>query len=515
AAAVDLPAAASMPEITIDGYEIVRELGRGGMGVVYLANDVRLKRSVALKVILTGEHSSWEQRERFRVEAETIAQLRHSGIVQIYEVGEHDGHVYFALELIEGGGLQEFINDQPQGIAWSAAVVLQLAATMYFAHQQGIVHRDLKPANVLLELTEDANDSGSFAWQDSSWSEALVNVADIPIVKVTDFGLAKQLDSDSNLTKTGLVMGTPAYMAPEQANVTERGIGPAADIHAIGAILYKLLTGRPPFESDDVIQTLMMVVNDDPLSPRTFRADIPRDLETICLKCLHKRPEDRYKTAFDLATDLKLFLQGEPIQSRPLGIGGRILRWARQKPTLATTLSAGSLFYVIHLVMWCGGADNHVDLHNTVTVVMAGWLVCAFIIQRFIDDPRWSVYGKYAFTTLSMLTVSGLLMLDRGPTSAPIQIFLLLQAASLLVVPTTRMVGLSTIAAAVGYATLIVHAHFFLPQEYQVGFEAGAAFLVSIAAMGLIMFLILRRSKQQSKGNGIPSSSIFGPRQSR
>jgi hypothetical protein len=259
------------------------------------------------------------------------------------------------------------------------------------------------------------------------------------------------------------------------------------------------------------MQTLAMVLNDDPLSPRTFRPDIPRDLETICLKCLNKRPEDRYATAFDLATDLKLFLQGEPIQARPLGLGGRIVRWARQKPALATTLAGGGLFYIIHLVMWWTGSVIHDRMHNTLTIVMGIWFVCATIIQRFIDDTRWSIYGKYAFMTLSMVTLAGMLTLDQGPKSAPIQVFLLLQAASLLVVPTPRMVGVSTIAAAFSYSALLAHAHFIRP-ETQATFEEAAALFVSIIAMGLVLFLILRRSKQQSKGTDSPSSFFFGKR---
>jgi WD40 repeat protein/tetratricopeptide (TPR) repeat protein len=329
AAAPAAPPAA--PPGSLPGYEVLDVLGRGGMGVVYRARQVRLKRLVALKMILTGDHAGPEELARFRAEAEAVARLQHPHIVQVHEVGEHEGRPFFSLEYVDGGSLAAKLRGTPQPPRTAARVVETLARAMHYAHQQGIVHRDLKPANVLLarsdrpeavRLGDDAKDAGPFE------------------PKITDFGLARQLDADSLQTRTGAVMGTPAYMAPEQAAGLTRAAGPAADVYALGAILYACLTGRPPFQGATVAETLDLVRHQEPVSPRLLQPQVPRDLETICLKCLQKEPGKRYASAEALADDLRRFLDNEPIRARPVGGGERLWRWCRRKPALASLWAA-------------------------------------------------------------------------------------------------------------------------------------------------------------------------------
>jgi hypothetical protein len=305
---------AERPELpSIPGYEILGELGRGGMGVVYKARHTRLKRSVALKMILGGALVGPEHLARFRTEAEAVARLQHPHIVQIYEIGEHNGLPFLALEFVDGGSLSARLAGNPQQPAEAARVVETLAGAMHAAHQAGVVHRDLKPANVLLTT------SGA--------------------PKVTDFGLAKQLDDPSGQTQPGAIMGTPSYMAPEQA-AGDKDIGPAADVYALGAILYECLTGRPPFRGATVLDTLEQVRTQEPVPPRALQPNLPRDLETVCLKCLQKEPARRYGSAAELAADLRRFQEGKPILARPVGRLERAVKWARRRPAAAAFLAA-------------------------------------------------------------------------------------------------------------------------------------------------------------------------------
>ena len=264
---------AALPSIS--GYEILGELGRGGMGVVYRARQVALNRSVALKMVLADAHAGPAALHRFRAEAQAVARLQHPNIVQVYEVGEHGGRPYFSLELVEGCTLADRLAGTPLPAHAAAELTERLARAIHAAHERGVIHRDLKPANILLQAR------GS-----------LPVGLDTP--KITDFGLAKQVDGDSNLTRTGAVLGTPSYMAPEQAAGRAKEIGPAADIYALGATLYELLTGRPPLKGASPMDTLLMVMGDEPVPPSRLNPKVPRDLETICLKCLQKEIGRRY-----------------------------------------------------------------------------------------------------------------------------------------------------------------------------------------------------------------------------
>jgi CHAT domain-containing protein len=331
---------APRPE-TVPGYEVLAELGRGGMGVVYKARQVGLGRLVALKMILAGTHAGAEELSRFKTEGEAIARLRHPNIVQVYEVGEHEGKPFFSLEFCEGGGLDKKLAGNPLPPEQAARLVEVLARAMQAAHEAHVIHRDLKPANVLLSV-------GQASPPDSSHSVRLESVTCIP--RITDFGLAKKLD-EAGQTQSGAVMGTPSYMAPEQAGGKSKEIGPLADVYALGAILYECLTGRPPFRAATSFDTLMQVVHDEPVPPRQLNAKVPVDLETVCLKCLHKEPAKRYLAAGALAEDLGRWQRGEPVAARPVGGVERALRWRRRNP-----LVAGLLFLVAVLaITGCSG----------------------------------------------------------------------------------------------------------------------------------------------------------------
>jgi serine/threonine protein kinase/tetratricopeptide (TPR) repeat protein len=359
----------------IPGYEIESMLGRGGMGVVFLARQIRLKRPVAIKMILAGAYADAEDLARFRGEAEAIARLQHPNIIQIYEIGETGDRPYFSMEYAGGGSLTQQLDGAPLATAHAAELVRTLAQAVQYAHQNGIVHRDLKPSNVLFSappVEAAAVASRSVESHDTFRDEMeIVGNAEVlceetatrggpRIPKITDFGLAKQLDDDSQRTKTGAVLGTPSYMAPEQASGNWRQVGTAADVYALGAILYECLTGRPPFKAASAIETLEQVRNQEPVAPRVLQPRCPCDLETICLKCLEKQIERRYSTAAELAEELSRFLRHEPILARPIGPAGRAWRWCRRQPyqaALGLTIMGGLLAVVAGLFLWQGA--NH------------------------------------------------------------------------------------------------------------------------------------------------------------
>jgi WD40 repeat protein/Tfp pilus assembly protein PilF len=324
-------AAASSPP----GYQILAELGRGGMGVVYKARHHALQRIVALKMILGGGHAGGASLDRFRTEAEAIARLQHPNIVQIHEIGQHDGLPYFSLEFCDGGSLEKKLAGTPLPPREAAALVEKLARAMQAAHDKGVIHRDLKPANVLLAAEGTP--------------------------KITDFGLAKKLDAEpgaspaAGLTQTGAVMGTPSYMAPEQAGGKSKELRPSCDIYALGAILYECLTGRPPFRAATPLDTIMQVVSEEPVPPAQLNAGVPRDLETICLRCLEKEPQRRYASAHELALDLTRFLDGMPVQARAVTSWERCWKWVKRHPALAGVYSLVVLVAAVGLI-GCGMA---------------------------------------------------------------------------------------------------------------------------------------------------------------
>ncbi len=315
--------------LSIPGYRIQGELGRGGMGVVYLAVQDGLNRKVALKMVLSGLHASETEKSRFLAEAEAVAAVRHVGVVQVFDFGTHDDCPFFALEYLPGGSLSAKLNGTPLSSMESASLVERIGQAIHAAHSAGIVHRDLKPANILFDVDGTP--------------------------KVTDFGLARRNDSISGLTQTGAILGTPSYMPPEQAKGSE-AIGPAADIYALGAILYECLTGRPPFRAASPLETIRQVLLDEPVPPSRLTTKVPRDLETIVLKCLSKDPRRRYESALALTQDLARFQQGEPIEARPISGIERGIRWVKRHPAAGTI--AGILLSAVGIVIGVIAASN-------------------------------------------------------------------------------------------------------------------------------------------------------------
>ena len=353
-AVIRRPAAVGCERPAVPGYEILGELGRGGMGVVYQARQLGLHRTVALKMVLTGIHAGPKDLARFRAEAAAIARLQHPNIVQIYDVGEAAGRPYFVLEFVAGGSLAQHLQGTPQPVRPAAQLVETLARAVHAAHANGVIHRDLKPANILLEGSGVRGQSAGGTSSPTPDPSPLT--ASFLTPKITDFGVAKCAGGDGEApdlrgpTVTGELLGTPNYMAPEQAMVPRQPVGPAADVYALGAILYELLTGRPPFTGETPLATVLQVLHNEPVSVTSLQPNVPRDLETICLKCLRKEPRKRYGSALELAEDLQRFLRDEPIRARPVMPVEKLWRWVRRHPVPAGLLAAGLLAPVVALI---------------------------------------------------------------------------------------------------------------------------------------------------------------------
>jgi serine/threonine protein kinase len=394
---------------TVAGYELLDELGRGGMGVVYKARQRGLNRPVALKMVLAGAHARPEDLARFRAEAEVVAHLQHPNIVQIYEIGEQVGRPFLALELVTGGTLQKRLAGTPQPVRPAAHLVEVLARAIHFAHQRGIVHRDLKPGNVLLAPAPEGG--SSILDPDAARVAALYGVP-----KVTDFGLAKRLEDDAQHTRSGDILGTPSYMAPEQAGGQAAAAGPATDVYALGAILYELLTGRAPFKGATTFETIQQVRTADPVPPGRLRPRLPRDLERICLKCLEKDPRRRYATALDLAADLRRHLNGESVHARAASPVERLWRWSRRNPVpagliLAITLGAGLGFW--HLtelsqsLVRSTALEGAAQQAETLDEVNRYYGRVAAHLNRagVKDEYHWDVAGKLTMPPPATLTI--------------------------------------------------------------------------------------------------------------
>lgn len=319
-------------------YELIEEIARGGMGVVYRARQISLDRVVAVKMLLFGQFSSDEFVRRFKAEASAAAALQHPNIVAIHEIGEHDGMPYFSMDYVEGKSLAEIVRERPMPVREVAVSVQVLARAVHYAHLRGVLHRDLKPSNVLVDCFGN--------------------------LRLTDFGLAKRFEHGADLSTTGQMVGSPNYMPPEQASPERGPAGPASDVYSLGAILYHLLAGRPPVVADSLESTLLAVLHDEPIALRLLNRSVPRDLETICLKCLQKNPARRYASAEALAEDLGRYLRGEPIRARPIGWGEKLLLWCRRKPAKASALAllglvaggsaltANHLSHLNHVARW-------------------------------------------------------------------------------------------------------------------------------------------------------------------
>src|SRR5881296_1273865 len=294
-------------------YELLEEIGRGAQGVVFRARQKSLNRTVALKVISLGQWASKAHLKRFRLEAEAAARLEHPGIVPIHEVDERDGQCYFSMKFVEGGQVDEVVKRTPISIRQAAELIVKVGRTVHYAHEHGIIHRDIKPGNILLDAKGEPH--------------------------LTDFGLARLVESESSVTQTLDVLGTPSYMAPEQAVGNNAAISSLTDVYGLGAVLYQLLTGQPPFAGGTTYETIKLLLDTEPRQPRLLNPKIDRDLSTICLKCLEKDPQRRYSSALALAEDLERWLKHEPIQARRTGIFGRGKKWLQRNPTTAAVVT--------------------------------------------------------------------------------------------------------------------------------------------------------------------------------
>jgi serine/threonine protein kinase/tetratricopeptide (TPR) repeat protein len=323
-AGVGDPGAPSPMLMDFGDYELLEQIGRGGQGVVFRARQKSLNRTVALKVINLGQWASKTHLKRFRLEAEAAARLEHPGIVPIHEVGERDGSCYFSMKFVEGGQLDEVVRRAPMSIRQAVELITKVARTVHYAHEHGILHRDIKPGNILLDAKGEP--------------------------RLTDFGLARLVETESTVTRTMEVLGTPSYMAPEQAVGNNAAISSATDVYGLGAVLYQLLTGQPPFAGGTTYETIKLVLDNEPRRPRQLNPKIDRDLSTICLKCLEKDPKRRYSSALALAEDLEHWLKHEPISARHTGIVGRNKKWVRRNPTSA--FLAASLLALAAVVGW-------------------------------------------------------------------------------------------------------------------------------------------------------------------
>ena len=413
-------------EERVGDYLLLEEIARGGMGIVYKARHLGLKRVVALKTILSGSMATATERARFRREAELAANLDHPNIVPIYEVRDQDGILFFSMKLIDGGNLADhratFTRD-PRAIA---RLLITLAQALHYAHGKGFIHCDLKPSNILIDIDGQP--------------------------QITDFGLARRASEESSLTATGAILGTPSYMAPEQAAGQRQSIGPATDVYGLGAILYELLTGRPPFRTPTMMETVLQVLERDPIPPHELVPGLPRELETICLKCLEKLPEDRYASAKELASDLDRYLQGDVVQAT--GVFQRLRRWTRREPEVVSRIGGLSVVALLtefnHQFL---ARKSNYFVHYAVQGTLLLWALSALLFQ-FLWRKGWRsdrVRLCWSSADLIFLTMA-LKLLNRAESTLLIGYPLMIAASGLWF--RINMVWYTTALAVACYLTL-------------------------------------------------------------
>jgi serine/threonine-protein kinase len=476
---LDTPSALGELPRTFGQYELLSEIGRGGMGVVYKARQVELDRTVAVKMILASHLASPEHVRRFHAEAKAAARVQHSNIVHIHDVGQLHGQHYFAMEYIEGESLAERIARQQLDLATAVRLLAVVARAAEHLHREGIVHRDLKPLNILLDSKGEPY--------------------------LTDFGLAKVFAPDSEITATGVIVGSPPYMAPEQAAGRSSEVGAATDVYSLGAILYELLTGRPPFRQENPLDTLIDVLSREPILPRLLNPRVPRGLELICLKCLAKSPGDRYSSAAALADDLEHFARGEALAVRPPHLGQRLWSWIRRQPALASRFAGLGLFYTASVTVqtlkyFLQGTIPDWSFQGKIAVLLGIWAGVSIICQRLHDTQRWSIPGRFVWGALDSLLLLAVLFVADGLASPLVVGYPLLIVASGLWFR-VRFVWFMTGLSLVSYTILMVDFHRWRP-GLQEGFDTDpdrhVINLIALLLVGLAVAYLVHRVRTLS-----------------
>ena len=452
-------------------YELLEEVGRGGMGVVFRARQRDLNRIVALKMILSNRLAGGDDVKRFYREARAAGSLRHPQIVGIHEVGEVHGQHYFAMDFIPGASLAGLVHSQRLDTEQAARCLSGVARAVQYLHDHGIVHRDLKPSNILL-------DSAGTAY-------------------VTDFGLAKVFGDQEDRTQTGVILGTPGYMSPEQASGRISQITARSDVYSLGAILYELLTGRPPFREDNPLNTILQVLESEPTLPRKLNARVPPELERICLKCLEKDPGRRYASANALADDLDHYLLREPIEAKPAGLVDRFNRWVRRETGLAARLAIMAVATAI-VEVWHLWSDRPLMFHIEIKLTFAVWAVLAFVFQWLLRREKTAEFARLAWAVTDPLLLMIVLMLadDIGPILVGYPV--LVTASGLWL--SGRLVLVSTVGCIVSYAVLLLVRHDPTNQpHYPFIFVTALSVIGAIVAYGVHRVRTLSRYFEQSK----------------
>ncbi len=460
-------------------YELLEELGRGGMGVVYKARQKDLDRLVAVKMILSGALSSAEQQRRFVSEARMAAQLQHPNIVRIFDSGELHGQPYFVMEYVSGPSLADLLGNGPAPVEAAVRFVATIARAVEHLHVHHIVHRDLKPGNILLEH----HGAGTAQLEDS-------------IPKLADFGLAKLLEGDSHQTSTGAIIGTPSYMAPEQAAGQRERIGPRSDVYSLGAILYELLTDRPPFLAASPLDTLVQVLESEPERPRQLNFRIPPALELICLKCLEKAPEQRYASAAALAEDLEHFLSREPVEAQPPTQWRRLRRWASREPALAARLGALAVLAAIIQVRFMLVDNLPVALHWEVQGSIAGWALASWLFQLCLRQDRGAEAARYAWSATDVALLTFLLILtsyQQGPMLVGYPVLVACSGLWFRV----RLVWFTTAASLAAYGVILAFPNANSKVEWQP--HEHVVFLVALIVIGFGVASQVKRVRALSR----------------